>query len=100
MITKEIFTNVITKHQIQSKKLDQLTELGFNIWDTQIIDFGWQIFDIFIETNFDEEGKDWIFWWLYERNETIFDQAWDEYGNKIPTETIDDLWNLIEKHRI
>lgn len=100
MITKSLFVKCIEKHKSQNKILDQLEELGFEIWDTSVIEFGWQMFDAFLDSNFNEDGKDWINWWLYERNFLGNEpQAWDENGKEIPTETIDDLWNLVEKYR-
>lgn len=100
MIDKSLFVEYIKKYQTQNKKLDQLAELGFDIWDTQVIEFGWQMFDIFIKSNFNEDGQDWINWWLYERDFCSDRRAWNEDGSEIPIETVDDLWNLVKKYRI
>jgi hypothetical protein len=51
-----------------------------------------------INSHFDEEGQDWINWWLYEKDGNPELKAWDENDNEIPTETIDDLWNLVKDH--
>lgn len=52
---------------------------------------------------FDEDGVDWINWWIYERP-ALFEgdevnKAYNEDGSEIPTETVDDLWNIVEKFR-
>lgn len=100
MITKSLFVKCIEKHKSQNKILDQLEELGFEIWDTSVIEFGWQMFDAFLESNFNEDGKDWINWWLYERRVPSDMKAYNEDGSEIPMDTIEDLWNLVEKYRI
>lgn len=100
MITKSLFIECIEKHKSQNKILDQLEELGFEIWDTSVIEFGWQMFDVFIKSNFNEDGQDWINWWLYECDFCSDRKAWNEDGSEIPIETVDDLWNLVEKYRI
>lgn len=102
MISKAQFSDIIIANQKQSKQLDELKDLGFDLWETSVSEFGFQMFDKLIETNFCEEGRDWIFWWLYERDSILGDvnKAWDENGKEIPTETIDDLWNLVEKYRV
>jgi hypothetical protein len=100
MITKSLFIECIEKHKSQNKRLDQLEELGFEIWDTPVIEFGWQMFDAFLDSNFNEYGKDWINWWLYERTEFSDMKAYNEDGSEIPMDTIEDLWNLVEKYRI
>ena len=85
MITKEQFTELINTVLSFNKELDR--------WD----DFGIDLF------NFDDEGIDWINWWLYEKP-ALFkgeadNQAYDENNKVIPTDTIDDLWNIVEKYR-
>lgn len=101
MIDEILFKKIIKEHKLQNERLQVLESYGFNIWDTPVLNFGFIMFDRLIETNFDEEGRDWINWWLYERDLLgNKPQAWDENGNVIPTETVDDLWNLVEKHKI
>lgn len=100
MITKSLFVKCIEKYKSQNKTLDQLEELGFEIWDTSVIEFGWYMFDAFLDSNFNEDGKDWINWWLYERAEFSDMKAYNEDGSEIPMDTIEDLWNLVEKYRI
>ena len=41
-----------------------------------------------------------IGWRLYERDFCSDRKAWNEDGSEIPIETVDDLWNLVEKCRI
>ena len=100
MIDKSLFVECIKKHLTQNKKLIQLAELGFDIWDTQVNEFGWQMFDVFIKSNFNEDGQDWINWWLYERIGFIDGKEhpyYDENNNAHYLHTAEDLWNFINK---
>ena len=103
MITKENFIYIINKHQKQNELLDELERCGFDIYETQVIEFGFIMFDKVLKSNFNDEGIDWINWWLYERDNkwcSEIGKVWDENGKEIPTETIEDLWNIVEKYRI
>ena len=103
MITKENFIYIINQHQNQKELLDELERCGFDIYETKVIEFGFIMFDKVLKSNFNDEGIDWINWWLYERDNkwcSEIGKAWDENGKEIPTETIEDLWNIVEKYRI
>lgn len=53
-----------------------------------------------MECVFNEEGKDWIDWYLYER--VGFDgkilEAWDEKGNVI-CHNVESLWDTVMSYR-
>ena len=51
--------------------------------------------DTLTEYVFGEETLDWINWWVYEKNDSPNLEAYDEDHNVIPTDSIEDLWNLI-----
>lgn len=100
-ISKEEFIQLIREHDEQQERLDKLTEAGLPLWDSKIIEYGNLMFENLIEAKFTSEGADWIFWWLYElphfNSETS--HALDENGNPIPTDTLDDLWDIIKNYR-
>lgn len=98
-ITKQDFINLIQLHNKQSSNLDKLSEFGFSIFDSSVIEYGNIMFEKLIDALFTEEGVDWIFWWLYEKNGNPDMKAWDENHNEIPAETIDNLWNIIKHYR-
>lgn len=103
MITKEQFIEIINLHKEHVERLNGLHDYGFDLWNTDIIEFGLIMFDRCIDTSFNEDGEDWINWWLFERDNewcSEIGKAWDENGKEIPTETIEDLWNIVEKYRI
>lgn len=103
MITKEQFTKVIEDTLKLNKEYDRWDDFGINLWELPIggtiADLAESIWDI----TFDEDGVDWINWWIYERP-ALFEgdevnRAYNEDGSEIPTETVDDLWNIVEKFR-
>lgn len=102
MISKEEFVNIIKLHKKQNLNIDKLEELGLNISDSSLVEFGFIMFDLLISSNFSDEGKDWINWWVYER--PMLDEnkplVLNADGSEVPTKTIEDLWNIIEEYRI
>lgn len=96
MIGKEKFTELIQAYYKQDERVDKLGELFPNCYDSPIIEYGWEMFDELKNTYFDEDGVDWIDYFLYENPEKCYYQ--DDV--KIPLETIDDLWEVIKDNRI
>lgn len=103
MISKEDFIKVITKYQSYRNKVDQISSiLGTYFLDSDWMEYPHFLFQDYISSHFGVEGADWINWWLFEK--PLFTegeaQAWDENHNEIPTDTVDDLWNIVENHRL
>lgn len=98
-ITKEEFLELLKMREAQSERLDKLSDAGFPIWDTDVIEYGNLMFDKVVEAYFTQEGEDWIFWWLYEKNGNPEIKAWDEDNDEIPMETMEDLWRFIKQYR-
>jgi hypothetical protein len=98
-MTKELFTKMILEIQNFGNIVDRMCDvLGTNFFESPLAEVGWNLINMLINNNFDEEGQDWINWWLYEKDGNPELKAWDENDNEIPTETIDDLWNLVKDH--
>lgn len=103
MITKEQFTELIHSILRLNQEYDRWEDFGINLWELPIGDRVAEISDISIKALFSDEGTDWVNWWLYEKP-ALFEgepdaKAIDENGNEIPTETIDDLWNIVKDYR-
>lgn len=99
MITKEEFTKLITWHEEQDKLVDKLTEIFPNAYESNVIDNSWKVFDLVWKICFDEEGQDWISWWLYDcksYKDNTYNHTYEENGETISVETIDDLWKLVK----
>lgn len=103
MITKEQFTELINTILAFNKELDRWHEFGIDLFDLPIGDISTRMSELTYTNLFDDKGIDWINWWLYDRPALFEDyepnKAYNEDGSEIPTETIDDLWNLVEKFR-
>ena len=103
MITKEQFTKVIEDTLKLNKEYDRWDDFGINLWELPIGDIVADLTESIWDITFDEDGVDWINWWIYERP-ALFEgdevnKAYNEDGSEIPTETVDDLWNIVEKFR-
>lgn len=100
MIQKEEFINLISKHQEWDKKIDEVGKV-FGCVPTEMswIDYSNTLFEYLIGISFNDNGQDTIYWWLYEKLPGN-NQMWDANGNEIPTETIEDLWNIVKDNRI
>lgn len=103
MITKEQFTELINTILSFNKELDRWNEFGIDLFNLPIGDLSAKMSNLTYTNLFDYEGIDWIDWWLYERP-ALFEgdevnKAYNEEGTEIPTETVDDLWNIVEKFR-
>jgi protoporphyrinogen oxidase len=66
MIGKKEFVKCIKKYKEQENNLDKLVNCGFDISDSEVIDFGFVMFDMLINTHFTEEGCDLIYNYLFE----------------------------------
>lgn len=98
-MTKELFTKMILEIQNFSNRVNQLCDvLRTAFFESPLVESGWNLINLLVESHFDEEGQDWVNWWLYEKDGNPEMKAFDEDNNEIPTETIDDLWNLVKDH--
>lgn len=103
MITKEQFTKVIEDTLKLNKEYDRWDDFGIDLWELPIGDIVDDLAESIWDITFDEDGVDWINWWIYERP-ALFEgdevnKAYNEDGSEIPTETVDDLWNIVKKFR-
>ena len=103
MITKEQFTKVIEDTLKLNKEYYRWDDFGINLWELPIADTVADLAESIWDITFDEDGVDWINWWIYERP-ALFEgdevnKAYNEDGSEIPTETVDDLWNIVKKFR-
>ena len=70
-ITKEEFLELLKMREAQSERLDKLSDAGFPIWDTDVIEYGNLMFDKIIKV----------------------------YFTQIPMETMEDLWRFVKQYR-
>lgn len=96
-MTRETFLKIINLHQEQDERIDRLSEV-IN-YDSPLVEFGWLMFDEIMREAFNEEQRDWISWWLYERISIINGEElpyFDEKGKKQYIHTPEELWDFIQ----
>ena len=98
-LSKEEFFKILDEQKAQSERIDKLNDAGFSIWDSDFVEYGNLMFERVIKAYFTDEGVDWIFWWLYEKDGDPEMKAWDEDDDEIPMETREDLWRHIKHYR-
>lgn len=98
MITKNEFVALINDYQNWSDKVDNASKaLGIStLFECDLIDYTSRLFDKTINILFNENGTDNIYWWIYEKSVNPKLKMWDKEGNEIPSETIDDLWEIVK----
>lgn len=101
VMTKEGFIKLIENAQNYNKELDRWSDFGIDLFELPISELGWNFLNVVLPELFSDEGVDWINWWLFEKPGFGGDpnQAYDEDGNVIPTDTIDDLWNIVKDYQ-
>lgn len=95
-MNKQTFIKIIKAHQQQDALISK-AQVIIDI-DSPIIEFGWEMFQLLLESNFNEEDREFIYWWLYERVNSYTGevrQAYDSNGNPIKLDTPEDLWNYL-----
>lgn len=100
-MTKEGFVKLIENAQNYDKELDRWNDFGISLFELPISEIGWNFLNIILLELFTDEGVDWVNWWVFERlgfGEEP-NQAFDENGNVIPTDTVDDLWNIVKDYQ-
>lgn len=101
MITKEQFIETINNIVKLNKEYDRWDDFGINLWELPIGDIMSSIMDSSYTWAFTENGIDWISWWLYERESVCGEEPNKVYrdGDEIPSETVEDLWELVKEYR-
>lgn len=100
MITKEEFINLVNDHKAYNNRLDEVCNiLGVGIYEADWIMYANVLFDKTINMLFNEDAVDDINWWLWEKAGRSDMKMWDSNGKEIPTETIEDLWELVKNNR-
>ena len=105
MIEKKDFLQLMTNHIEWDKKVDEASSLlSLPLFESDLIDYTNGLFLKTIKSLFNEEGVEDITWWIYERDPDMEEpQMWRWDGEnevKYPTNTLEDLWNIVKDNRI
>lgn len=101
MITKEEFIDLILKQQKWSNRVDEVSEC-LNVptlFESDWVEYASILFYKTLVLLFNEDGVDDISWWMYEKSGNPELKMWDESGKEIPTDTVEDLWNLVKDNQ-
>ena len=101
MITKEEFIDLILKQQEWYNRIDEVSE-ALNVptlFESDWVEYASVLFEKTLDLLFNEDGVDDIDWWMYEKSGNPEFKMWDESGKEIPTDTVEDLWNLVKNNQ-
>lgn len=100
MISKEEFITLINEHKKWDDRITQVCDvLKINLFDLDWLEYSSLLFEKTISFLFKEEAQDDIFWWLWEKAGRPKMKMWDADDKEIPTETVEDLWELVKDNR-
>lgn len=99
MIDYNYFKELIKNHQHWFASLNKLDKiLNCVSIESEPIGYGSELFDKLLNALFDEDGVDQISWWLCEKSINPSLKIYKD-DKEIPSETIEDLWNLVKDNR-
>lgn len=91
-MTYQLFSNGIKQYKDFNNYLSNLKDLGLNIFDTDLVEKTYLIFNTWIESILDEEGQDLVYWWLLEDVDKIL---YEDGKPDINVEKLEDLYSYI-----
>lgn len=97
MTIKE-FINLIESYQKNLEEIDKICNIFPNFFELKPIEYIDELFDEILKAYFEEHAIDTIYWYLFEHNDKSKPGMWDEDGNVIPMETIEDLWHYVKNY--
>lgn len=97
-ITIEEFKKLVNDYKEYLEELEKYSDLKIDLYDTKLASFAESMLDRYLKLIFNKDGVEWFYWWIFEKPQTGDEQAWDINGDVIPTETVEDLYNLLQKY--
>lgn len=91
--------NAIEKYDTE---IERWNDFGIELYELPICEIPWEIINMYLEEMFNEDGVDWINWYIYERKSIITGEVlpcFDEEGKEFYVNTPEDLWKLVEQHQ-
>ena len=91
--------NAIEKYDAE---VERWNDFGIELYELPICELTWEIINMYLEEVFNEDGVDWINWYIYERKSIFTGEVlpcFDEEGNEFYVNTPEDLWQLVEQHQ-
>ena len=91
--------NTIEKYDAE---IERWNDFGIALYELPICELTWELINMYLKEMFNEDGIDWINWYIYERKSIITGEVlpcWDEEGKEFYVNTPEDLWKLVEQHQ-
>ena len=91
--------NAIDKYDAE---VERWADFGIELYELPICELTWELINMYLEEMFNEDGVDWINWYIYERKSIITGEVlpcFDEEGKEFYVNTPEDLWKLVEQHQ-
>ena len=91
--------NAIEKYDAE---VERWSDFGIALYELPICELTWELINMYLEEVFNEDGVDWINWYIYERKSIFTGEVlpcYDEENNQFYVNTPEDLWKLVEQHQ-
>lgn len=101
MINKSLFIKMINTAEEFDAEIDRWGNFGIEVCEMPIGNIPWTMFNYWIESHFDNDGIDWIKWYLWDRKSINTNEILPCYnpdGTKFFVYTPVELWDLVESH--
>ena len=96
------FVAMINAIERYDAEVERWADFGIELYELPICELTWEIINMYLEEMFNEDGVDWINWYIYERKSIFTGEVlpcWDEEGKEFYVNTPEDLWKLVEQHQ-
>ena len=83
-------------------EVERWADFGIELYELPICELTWELINMYLKEMFNEDGVDWINWYIYERKSIFTGEVlpcFDEEGNEFYVNTPEDLWKLVEQHQ-
>ena len=91
----EKFKKILSLHREVDESIDDSNKiLKFDISESLIVSSFYEIFDIVFKNEYDEQGRDWINWYVFEKSVGL--NAYKD--GKVFLENEEELWEYVEEN--
>lgn len=96
---KTTFVRIIIDYLIYRNRIAEISNnLGLDLMDSNIVSYTDKLFNEYLKSNFNPESTDTIIWWCIDKQSNP-ELTYKVDGKLVPSDTINDLWNIVEKYR-
>lgn len=96
------FVAMVNAIERYDAEVERWADFGIELYELPICELTWELINMYLEEMFNEDGVDWINWYIYERKSIFTGEVlpcWDEEGKEFYVNTPEDLWKLVEQHQ-